>query len=43
MVVLPDARVDLRLSLRPQVTYVSDGAGWKTQTILVGNVEVARP
>jgi hypothetical protein len=43
MVVLPDARVDLRLSLRPQVTYVSSSEGWKTQTILVGNAEVARP
>jgi hypothetical protein len=43
MVVLPDARLDLRLRLRPQVAYISNSEGWKAQTILVGNADVVRP
>jgi hypothetical protein len=43
MVVLPDARLDLRLRLRPQVAYISNREGWKAQTILVGNADVVRP
>lgn len=41
--VLPDARVDLRLSLEPhQGSYISSSEGWRLQSTLVGRVMVVR-
>jgi hypothetical protein len=41
--VLPDSRMDLRLSLEPhQVAYSSSTEGWKLQSLLVGRATVIR-
>ena len=43
LVVLPDARVDLQLSLEPhQGSYFSSTIGWKPQYVLVGRAVVVR-
>ena len=42
MAVVPDAKVDLRIRLRPQVAYVSDKDGWRAETSLEGSVEITR-
>ena len=43
LVVLPDARMDLQLSLEPhQGTYFSSTEGWKPQNLLVGHATVVR-
>jgi hypothetical protein len=43
VVVLPDSRMDLRLSLEPsQGSYFSIGEGWKPQNALVGHATVVR-
>jgi Domain of unknown function (DUF4382) len=43
LVVLPDARLDLQLSLEPhQGSYFSSTVGWKPQNVLVGRAVVVR-
>jgi len=43
LVVLPDARMDLQLSLEPrQGSYFSSTEGWKPQNLLVGRATVVR-
>jgi len=43
VVVLPDARVDLQLSLEPhQGYYISSSEGWRLQSTLVGRATVVR-
>ena len=43
LVVLPDARTELRLSLEPhQRAYSSSTEGWKLQNVLVGHASVVR-
>ena len=43
VVVLPDSRMDLRLSLEPfQGSYFSSAEGWKPQNALVGSATVVR-
>jgi hypothetical protein len=43
VVVLPDARVDLQLSLEPhQGSYVSSSEGWRLQSTLVGRATIVR-
>ena len=43
LVVLPDARMDLQLSLEPQQgSYFSSTEGWKPQNLLVGHATVVR-
>jgi hypothetical protein len=42
-VVLPDARMDLQLSLEPhQGSYISSNEGWRLQSTLVGRATVER-
>jgi len=43
VVVLPDARVDLQLSLKPrQGSYISSSEGWRLQSTLVGRATIVR-
>jgi Domain of unknown function (DUF4382) len=43
VVVLPDARTELRLSLEPhQGSYFSSAEGWKMQSVLMGHATVVR-
>jgi hypothetical protein len=43
VMVLPDARVDLQLSLEPhQGSYISSSEGWRLQSTLAGRATVVR-
>jgi Domain of unknown function (DUF4382) len=42
LLVSPDSRVDLRVDLRPELTYSLNTEGWKIKTALVGKVDFTR-